>query len=173
MTFILRRLAKETQGLQTATVRERRPLSAAQLAQRLAHVETEAAKRRAITHCVHGHEFTPENTGRKNNGTRYCKTCRDVSVREYKAFVLGQMLVDEGHEKHGTAAGYRYGCRCLPCSIAGSKAAQARTQRCLARLLAHPRDRRHGTKTGYGYGCRCDRCVRARALYRPTTARGR
>lgn len=28
------------------------------------------------THCVHGHEFTAENTGRKTNGTRFCRTCR-------------------------------------------------------------------------------------------------
>ncbi len=29
----------------------------------------------AQTHCVHGHEFTPENTGRKPNGTRFCREC--------------------------------------------------------------------------------------------------
>lgn len=27
------------------------------------------------THCVHGHEFTPENTSRQTNGTRKCRTC--------------------------------------------------------------------------------------------------
>lgn len=28
------------------------------------------------THCVRGHEFTSENTGRKPNGTRFCYECR-------------------------------------------------------------------------------------------------
>lgn len=30
----------------------------------------------AKTHCIHGHEFTPENTRYENNGRwRYCKAC--------------------------------------------------------------------------------------------------
>lgn len=28
------------------------------------------------TACIHGHDLTPENTGRKTNGTRYCRECR-------------------------------------------------------------------------------------------------
>ena len=28
------------------------------------------------THCKHGHEFTPENTGAMPGGNRYCKTCK-------------------------------------------------------------------------------------------------
>lgn len=27
------------------------------------------------THCKHGHEYTPENTGRTGRGTRFCRTC--------------------------------------------------------------------------------------------------
>jgi hypothetical protein len=27
------------------------------------------------THCKHGHEFTPENTGTQGNGGRFCRTC--------------------------------------------------------------------------------------------------
>lgn len=30
----------------------------------------------AQTICVRGHEFTPENTGKKPNGTRFCISCR-------------------------------------------------------------------------------------------------
>lgn len=35
--------------------------------------ESDKAK---VTHCYKGHEFTPENTFRKKNGTRGCLTCR-------------------------------------------------------------------------------------------------
>jgi hypothetical protein len=34
--------------------------------------------RKAQTHCLRGHEYTPENTGRKANGTRFCKACRPI-----------------------------------------------------------------------------------------------
>lgn len=33
------------------------------------------AQMRAKTHCVHGHEFTPENTRIKRDGNRACRTC--------------------------------------------------------------------------------------------------
>lgn len=29
-----------------------------------------------ITHCKRGHKFTPENTGRKSSGARFCRKCR-------------------------------------------------------------------------------------------------
>lgn len=32
-------------------------------------------KKAKQTHCVRGHQFTAENTGRKPNGTRFCKEC--------------------------------------------------------------------------------------------------
>jgi hypothetical protein len=31
--------------------------------------------RKAITHCKHGHEFTPENTRIDKRGWRSCRTC--------------------------------------------------------------------------------------------------
>jgi hypothetical protein len=35
-----------------------------------------AAVRARQTHCIRGHEFTPENTGRQSkSGTRFCKAC--------------------------------------------------------------------------------------------------
>ena len=41
------------------------------------------------THCIHGHEFTPENTRIKSNGIRLCRTCernRDRERGRNKAF---------------------------------------------------------------------------------------
>lgn len=34
------------------------------------------------THCIHGHEFTPENTRRKPNGHRICVTCSRARKRK-------------------------------------------------------------------------------------------
>lgn len=33
------------------------------------------------TACAHGHEFTEENTGRRNTGHRFCKTCQREANR--------------------------------------------------------------------------------------------
>lgn len=41
----------------------------------LEHGTTGPAKNAVKTHCVHGHEFTPENTYRRSGGGRKCKTC--------------------------------------------------------------------------------------------------
>ncbi|MFB7461281.1 hypothetical protein [Streptomyces sp. NPDC056188] len=36
------------------------------------------------THCIHGHEFSPENTYVKPNGQRQCRQCgRDASARYF------------------------------------------------------------------------------------------
>ena len=40
----------------------------------ICHTRRDSAKANQ-THCIHGHEFTPENTGRKPNGTRFCREC--------------------------------------------------------------------------------------------------
>lgn len=39
--------------------------------------ETTRARRAAINYCRRGHEFTPENTLRKSNGGRLCRTCKN------------------------------------------------------------------------------------------------
>ena len=46
--------------------------------------DTLTARKAAQTHCVHGHEFTPENTYVKANGCRLCKACARDRVREIK-----------------------------------------------------------------------------------------
>ena len=37
--------------------------------------QTQAKNRARRTHCIHGHEFTEENTWIEKNGQRHCKTC--------------------------------------------------------------------------------------------------
>lgn len=36
------------------------------------------------THCIHGHEFTPENTATPPSGGRKCKTCQRIRQEKYK-----------------------------------------------------------------------------------------
>lgn len=47
--------------------------------------QTINALRAAQTHCIHGHEFTPENTYRYADGTRKCRACRASQMRAYHA----------------------------------------------------------------------------------------
>jgi HNH endonuclease len=35
------------------------------------------------THCIRGHEFTPENTYRQSGGGRGCRICRREYIRQY------------------------------------------------------------------------------------------
>lgn len=44
--------------------------------------ETIPARAVAKTHCIHGHEFTPENTYIAPNGTRHCKECSRAKCRK-------------------------------------------------------------------------------------------
>ena len=45
------------------------------------HVKRDSAKA-SQTHCIHGHGFTEGNTGRKPNGTRFCRECRRAYDRK-------------------------------------------------------------------------------------------
>lgn len=45
------------------------------------HVKRDNAKA-AQTHCMHGHEFTADNTIIHANGTRHCRECRRAYDRE-------------------------------------------------------------------------------------------
>lgn len=42
-------------------------------------------RNRGKTHCVNGHEFTEENTGRRHDGKRYCRACVAARSRGYRA----------------------------------------------------------------------------------------
>ena len=37
-----------------------------------------------VTHCIHGHEFTPENTAIRRSGGRTCRTCHAEKLRRYR-----------------------------------------------------------------------------------------
>lgn len=45
----------------------------------------------SLTHCKHGHEFTPENTKRRSNGTRACRTCMRIRDKKSKAKLSGNV----------------------------------------------------------------------------------
>lgn len=47
-------------------------------------VEVRLANQLAATHCKHGHEWTPENTGRQKSG-RYCRKCHSLKVKRQQA----------------------------------------------------------------------------------------
>jgi hypothetical protein len=52
-------------------------------------VGSPATRNREKTHCVRGHEFTPENTAyERDGGKRVCKTCRRAKDRE--AYLAGK-----------------------------------------------------------------------------------
>lgn len=42
------------------------------------------AQQRALTHCKHGHEFTPDNTYVRASGTRRCNRCAADRARRYR-----------------------------------------------------------------------------------------
>jgi hypothetical protein len=41
------------------------------------------------THCIHGHEFTPENTIKRRRGGRGCRSCENAGQRRRKAAKRG------------------------------------------------------------------------------------
>ena len=42
-------------------------------------------RRDTKTHCVDGHEFTEENSGRDRQGNRFCRECRETKGRDWHA----------------------------------------------------------------------------------------
>lgn len=39
----------------------------------------------SLTHCKHGHEFTPDNTYMKRTGQRQCRACNSMRARQRRA----------------------------------------------------------------------------------------
>ena len=48
------------------------------------------AQRAVQTHCMRGHQFTPENTHRDRNNTRKCRTCVRERQRRQAALAKGK-----------------------------------------------------------------------------------
>lgn len=54
------------------------------------------ARNAVATHCVHGHEFTDENTYIKPNGARNCRICRrDSALRQQEKLMRKRTLVQQ------------------------------------------------------------------------------
>ena len=68
--------------------------------------QTFAAINAAKTHCPKGHEYTPENTQRKANGSRICRTCsnRKETCAECGASISRSGLRRHERNLHGVAA---------------------------------------------------------------------
>lgn len=52
-------------------------------------INTERGSVAQKTHCKHGHEFTQQNTLRRNNGTRSCRAC--IHTRNNRASIRRRM----------------------------------------------------------------------------------
>lgn len=53
-----------------------------------------------VTHCTHGHAFTPDNTIIRPNGNRACRACRRRATREWMAH---QRTTSQGRQKQNAA----------------------------------------------------------------------
>ena len=49
------------------------------------------------THCIHGHEYTPENTYLRPNGSRNCKICQRIREREWEQRKKTMEITNHGY----------------------------------------------------------------------------
>lgn len=57
--------------------------------------DSPSTKNSRKTHCLRGHEFTPENTVMRKNGHRDCRVCRDARNRAWQEANRGRIRVKE------------------------------------------------------------------------------
>lgn len=72
------------------------------------------AKNRLKTHCVRGHEFTPENTISRGNG-RICRQCRIDRNERRKAEYVKRGRREAQHGTISRYSSYKWNCRCELC----------------------------------------------------------
>lgn len=60
---------------------------------------TQAGKHMRQTHCKHGHEFTPENTGTWVKGKRYCRQCMRDRQAKYRADGRAALYMERHRQK--------------------------------------------------------------------------
>lgn len=75
-----------------------------------------------LDECRNGHRRTKANTAIRADGTRKCRVC----ARAAQARSRPNQKLEITPEMHGTATGYRYGCRCDACRTYHSQESQER-----------------------------------------------
>ena len=58
------------------------------------------SRSRHRTHCNHGHQFTPQNTGLATSGHRYCRTCAAASRRRTRSVRRAAMTPVSRNKTH-------------------------------------------------------------------------
>lgn len=87
-----------------------------------------------VRFCKYGHEFIPENTTTRRNGSRACRTCQNRRYKESRARHQERYREEDRMRyqrrdalrpedpRHGTPGGYNnWKCRCDPCKEAHSE----------------------------------------------------
>jgi hypothetical protein len=93
---------------------------------------------KARTHCIHGHEFTPENTRITNLGHRDCRTCRKGIGRRADARRYGKSPILEKTPRTYCKRGHKLS----PENVAITPQGERRCRLCRAFLSQQHRERR-------------------------------
>lgn len=64
----------------------------------------------SITHCPHGHEYTPENTKSNGQGGKVCKTCAKENTKRRKLVLIAQAaaIIDQAKDRPCVDCGVQY-----------------------------------------------------------------
>ncbi len=71
---ICKAVKAEVERLKAENIAGRHPEGFPEVVCKQCHMNRDSVKKQQ-THCIHGHEFTSENTIIKTNGTRQCRQC--------------------------------------------------------------------------------------------------
>jgi hypothetical protein len=88
------------------------------------------AQHARATHCLRGHEYTPDNTIKNGAAGRGCRTCKNDRKRSRTAANPAPRRQRGVNVTHGLGSTYRsYGCRCEPCTTANTEDGRAARRR--------------------------------------------